>query len=535
MRTWIQRKMDRLTLGFLHLNIKHKNLAFNRQNLIQHARQAAKSGAQILIAPELSLSGYSFSSREDIEAFTETAEGQTIQALKNLAKEFGVYFILGFAERESHSNIFYNSAIAINPSGKSVCLYRKITAETRWACPGKAAQQNTFSTPWGTIGLAICSDTYFGLIPRAAALKNTDLLVVPSNWPALSLDPALVWKSRAIENNMFVAAANRGGEDLTMSCHEASTCVFSPTGETLLSEKSRDSAVFYADLPLKNGKLERRQPDWLATRRPENYSAIYLDMRYATDLTAYYNLPKPGALDVLAFTKASMPELSVQSLSAFIEKLKPTQNPRLLLMPIYNYEASFNLDEMAEWAKSHQLNLCFGTTSPKGDLNIVFIEATGKMTLYLGADQNDAQIPLWIDIEHVRLALAFTDELIHPEFAMACAKLGCDMVVCPTSRLDESLHITLGAKTIEQVAVAVAGQNLAFVAEPPVGHDPWKEYRSEANVPCSALLSTESYRKKHFHERYDFELLLHSAPSIQAPQHANEVPIPETMNPSGHA
>jgi len=500
--------MDRLTLGFLHLSIKHKDLAHNRQSLLSHAQKAAESGADIIIAPELSLSGYSFSSREDIAAYTESREGETLLALKELAKTYSVYMIVGFAEHERATPIFYNSAIAISPAGETLCLYRKITAETRWACPGKATQQNTFSTPWGTVGLAICSDTYFGLIPRAAALKNTDLLVVPSNWPALSLDPTLVWKSRAIENNMFIAVANRGGEDLTMSCREASTCVFSPTGETLLSEKSKDSAIFYAELPLKNGKLEHQQPNWLATRRPENYSAIYLDMRYATDLTAYYNLPKPGALDVLGFTKASMPELSIQSISAFIEKLKPTQNPRLLLMPIYNYEVSLNLDEMVEWAKSQKLNLCFGTTSPKGDLNIVFIEATGKMTLYLGADRTDTQVPLWIDIEHTRLALAFTDELIHPEFAMASAKLGCDLVLCPTSRLDESLHITLGAKTIEQVAVAVAGENLAFVAEPPAGHAPWQEYHSEANLPCTTSISTESLRKKRFHERYNFELLL---------------------------
>lgn len=500
--------MDRLTLGFLHLSVKHKDLTHNRQNLLSHAQKAAESGADIIIAPELSLSGYSFSSREDISAYTESKEGETILAIKDLAKTCGVYIIVGFAERSDTSPIFYNSAIAISPTGETLCLYRKITAETRWACPGKAMQANTFSTPWGTIGLMICSDSYFGLIPRATALKGADLLVVPSNWPALSLDPKLVWKARAIENNMFIAAANRGGKDLTMSCHQASTCVFSPTGETLLSEKSWDSAIFYAKLPLENGRIKKNEPNWLATRQPHHYGDMYLDMRYANDLTSYYDLPKPGTLDIVAFTQASLPQLSIPAITASIEKLKPTQNPRLLLMPIYDHEASLDLDKMGDLAKSQEINLCFGTSSPEGGLNIMFIESSGKVTSYPGVEHTENQTPLWVDIENARLTLAFTHELIHPEFAMTSAKLGCDLIVCPTTRLDESLHIALGAKTIEQVIVAVAGENLAFVAESPVGHAPWKEYHSEADLPCTASTSTELSRKKRFHERYDFELLL---------------------------
>jgi predicted amidohydrolase len=523
--------MDRLTLGFLHLSIRHKDLAHNRQSLLSHAQKAAESGANIIIAPELSLSGYSFSSRQDISAYTESIEGETISAIKDLAITFGVYIIVGFAEHELATSIFYNSAIAISPTGERLCLYRKITAETRWACPGKTTQTNTISTPWGTVGLLICSDSYFGLIPRATALKGTDLLVVPSNWPALSLDPAMVWKARAIENNMFVAAANRGGEDLTMSCKEASSCVFSPTGDTLLSEKSQDSAIFYAELPLEHGRIKKNEPNWLATRQPNHYGDMYLDMRYASDLTRYYNLPKPGTLDIIACTKATMPKLSIQILSAFTKELKPAEHPRLLLLPMYQLQDALDLVAFGEWAKSQKINLCFGMVLPEDEISIVFIEASGIVSTYQGIEQTGSHNPFWIDLDQTRMALAFTDELIHPEFAMASAKLGCDLIVCPTTRLDESLRIALGAKTIEQVAVAVAGENLAFVAEPPAGHSPWKEYHSEADLACTASVSTESLRNKRFHERYDFELLLQTDPN-QIGDASKEQPVAYTQTQS---
>jgi len=507
--------MDRLKLGLLHLSVKHKTPEDNRNEILNHAEEAARAGAKIIVTPELSISGYSFSSRDDIAKFTETAEGQTVQALKRLAEKYGVYVILGFAECEPTTNIFYNSAIALAPSGDIVCLFHKITAEPRWACPGKPTQANTFETPWGKIALLICSDTYFGPIPRATAMRGADLLIVPANWPSSGMDPKVLWRARAVENNLFVAACNRGGVDLTMSCHDAWSCVYSPSGEELFAQKSPDSAVFYVELPLTPaGKLEKNGRDWLRDRNPALYAPMYLDMRYASDFTTYYNLPKPGELSVFAFTGAKEKVFSDAFIHAQIEAHHKQGNPSLFVFPMGCIQNAKDIRQLSLIASAFDVNICASVEIDGEPKMIVLVEKNGELTLHRNSNELGVDSLCMVEIDHARVAVAFPEELIHPEFSMTASKLGCDLVISSAESLDESNQICLGAKTIEQVCVAVAANDRAFICQPPVGHSPWAESVTFDQTPCHEVLQTERTRKKRFHDRIDFDRLLHLTSSV---------------------
>ncbi|ACF14683.1 Nitrilase/cyanide hydratase and apolipoprotein N-acyltransferase [Chloroherpeton thalassium ATCC 35110] len=517
--------MDRLKLGLLHLSVKHKAPNENRNEILNYAKEAALSGANIIVAPELSVSGYSFGSRDDIAKFTETADGETVQALRQLAEKYGVYIVLGFAERDPATNIFYNSAIALSPSGDTVCLFHKITAETRWACPGKPTQENTFETPWGKIALLICSDTYFGPIPRVAAMCGADLLIVPANWPSSGMDPKVLWRARAVENDLFVAACNRGGVDLAMSCHEAWSCAYSPNGEELLARKSADSAVFYVELPLTEaGKIHKNGRDWLSERNPALYAPMYLDMRYASDLTTYYNLPKPGELDVFTFTAPKEEVFSHAFIQCQIEAHRKQGNPSLFVFPMGRIQNAKDIRQLSLIATAFDVNICAGVEVEGKPKMIVLAEKNGELTLHRNANELGADSLCMVDIDHARVAIAFPEELIHPEFSMSASKLGCDLVICSAESLDENMQICLGAKTIEQVCVAVAATNRAFICQPPVGHSPWLESVSFDEMPCQETLQTKSTRKKRFHDRIDFERLLHLTPK-KADTEADEFKI----------
>ncbi|MDL1968868.1 MAG: hypothetical protein LWW97_10085 [Deltaproteobacteria bacterium] len=64
-----QRTENKLKIALIHLNVRHKNLEVNRRNIIELNRKAANRGADLILNPELAVSGYSFSSRNDIAKY----------------------------------------------------------------------------------------------------------------------------------------------------------------------------------------------------------------------------------------------------------------------------------------------------------------------------------------------------------------------------------------------------------------------------------------------------------------------------------
>ncbi len=154
-----------LKIALIHLDVQYRNPEVNRRELLRLNRQAARQGADIVLNTVLSTTGYSFSSREDIAPYLESETGETITELAGIARDYGKYIGIGLAERDEATGIFYNSAVVIGPDGGKLLRYSKINAEARWACPGNPLQENTCNTPWGRMGVLICSDTYHGLLP----------------------------------------------------------------------------------------------------------------------------------------------------------------------------------------------------------------------------------------------------------------------------------------------------------------------------------------------------------------------------------
>ena len=129
-----------------------------------------------------------------------TQSSPEVASFSKLAREQRVWICLGYAEEDPADGVFYNSALLLDSDGKPSARRRKVTAEPRWSCPGQPAQDDVCDTPWGRLGLLICSETYYGLLPRIQALKGVDLLLVPANWPRGGLDPKELWRARSMEN-----------------------------------------------------------------------------------------------------------------------------------------------------------------------------------------------------------------------------------------------------------------------------------------------------------------------------------------------
>lgn len=178
---------------------------------------ASQQRVDLIVFPELITSGYELGLR-----FTELAQrvpGPTINLLSQRANEYGVYIAFGMVTKERVESVLYNSAILVGPDGELLEAYNKIhlRGEERMAFR-EGFKLPIVPTEIGNIGLMIGYDLAFPEVARSLVLDGADILCVMANWEAAQIDE---WKTylraRAYENSVFMAGANRIGEDVTLS------------------------------------------------------------------------------------------------------------------------------------------------------------------------------------------------------------------------------------------------------------------------------------------------------------------------------
>ncbi len=232
------------------------------------AAEARAAGAEILLLPELWLHGY------DLERAGEWAaplgEGGFAH-MAALAREFGLYMAGSLLER--HAAGISNTAVLYAPDGGLLGSYRKVhlfrlMREHRYLVPGDHA--TLCATPWGPVGLAICYDLRFPELFRAMALAGAALFLVPAQWPVRRVEAwLLLARARAVENELFVAACNRVGDDGQVE-FPGRSCVADPWGNVLV-EGDGQERLLVARIDLREVPKARRYLTIYEDRRPEAY------------------------------------------------------------------------------------------------------------------------------------------------------------------------------------------------------------------------------------------------------------------------
>ena len=495
--------MPKLNMALAHLDVKRGRPDENLAELLRLFNQAADQGARIVAGPEMSLSGYCFESREEIAPLVQTADGPAGAALAELARARQIYIVAAWAERDPATDIFYNSAFVFAPDGALVSRYRKVNAESRWACPGPAAQDNVFDTPWGRMGVLVCADSYHGLMPRVTALKGADLIFVPANWPSSGLAPGRIWRMRAMENGCYLATVNRTGQDESMDCRSGRSCLITPAGEMLLNQASDDTALMWAGLPLdERGRLAGlRRDEIMSSRRPASYYRALGNFSGITDWTGFLKMPAPGLLDVHCLT----PETGRDPLDCLEEHGGKFNPGSLVLLPRHQYSDQA-LDRLQALASSAKVSVL---ASRRMD---------GLVCFWKGQEERHWQMPdeaglhdgfPRIDFGPARIMIAPLKDMLHPELALSAAKWGCDLAACSEHSLNEDQAELAALRPIEQIALAVCAKNGAAISLIPQGHQPGRGARAAAGDHCSYVLDTIETRRKRFQDRIDFDCLFH--------------------------
>lgn len=172
--------------------------------------KAAQAKVQLLLCPELFLSGYN--AGPAIKDRAEPVDGPFSQAVQKLAKRWGIAVAYGFPE--SAEGKVYNSAALVDAEGDLLANHRKL------ALPS-AYERRYFDSHGGLtlcefagwrIAILICYDVEFPEAARAAALAGAELILAPTalaeEWSVVA---EKVIPARAFENGLFLAYANFAG------------------------------------------------------------------------------------------------------------------------------------------------------------------------------------------------------------------------------------------------------------------------------------------------------------------------------------
>ena len=268
---------SKIKIALVQMNCKREDKAKNLTKIEQTVIKAKRQAADLVIFPELSLTGYVV--RDQIYELAETIPGSSTKAIENIAKKTKAHIIFGMPElSEKAQATIYNAAVFVGPEGV-IGKYRKmylpthsVFEEKRYFRPGY--QTAAFDTELGKIGLIICYDVFFPEVSRLTRLKGAQLIVCISASPATRrafFETLTV--ARAIENTAFLAYVNLVGIEDGLQFWGGSRLV-GPNGKVLVQAKYDEEDLVMCDVDYTDIRPVETFVPTLKDLRPELFDEL---------------------------------------------------------------------------------------------------------------------------------------------------------------------------------------------------------------------------------------------------------------------
>lgn len=247
---------ERFKVALAQISCKPADKEQNLKKIKIAVTRAKEKGAELVILPELSLTGYVV--RDQIYELAEEIPGPSTRNIQRIARDAGIHVIFGMPEKSKMAQAtLHNTAVLVGPKGL-IGKYRKmylpthsVFEEKRYFRPGY--ETGVFDTDLGKIGLLICYDIYFPEVTRLARLEGAQLTVCISASPAVRRSFfEILTAARAVENTTFLAFVNLVGVEDGLQFWGGSRLV-GPNGRVLAQAKYDEedfvtSEVDYADI-----------------------------------------------------------------------------------------------------------------------------------------------------------------------------------------------------------------------------------------------------------------------------------------------
>ncbi|KTF18990.1 carbon-nitrogen hydrolase [Pseudoalteromonas sp. 10-33] len=269
----------------------------NMAKSIKAIREAAKSGAQLVVLQELHRSLY-FCQTEDVDVFdlAETIPGPSSNTLGELAKELNIVIVASLFEKRA-TGLYHNTAVVLEKDGSIAGKYRKMHIpddpgfyEKFYFTPGDLGFE-PIQTSVGKLGVLVCWDQWFPEAARLMAMAGAELLIYPT---AIGWDPnddqdeqtrqkdawVISQRAHAVANGVPVISCNRVGHERDPSGHSSgiqfwgNSFIAGPQGEFLAQANNIDEQILVVEVDQKRSENVRRIWPFLRDRRIDHYSDL---------------------------------------------------------------------------------------------------------------------------------------------------------------------------------------------------------------------------------------------------------------------
>ncbi len=251
----------KLSLALSQINTRLGDVQANLEKHLQIASEARAQGADLLVFPELSLTGYVLQDLVPEVAHSPTPDDPLFRPLLQASQEIDM--VVGFVDEDRRHRFFI--AAAYLSQGKVVHVHRKVYMPTyglfdegRFFAWGNTVR--SFETRFGRLGILICEDFWHASPPYLLWLDGADMLLLTSASPGRGLrKEAQLESARWVEHinqayaslfTSFVAHSNRVGYEDGLNFWGGST-LFDPNGELVIRAPYHQEALTLAEIDLK--------------------------------------------------------------------------------------------------------------------------------------------------------------------------------------------------------------------------------------------------------------------------------------------
>jgi omega-amidase len=263
-----------MRVSVIQMQVQMENKSANLAHAKDLIERSCLDTPDIILLPETFNVGFFPAEPAPLADAMEQGESWTL--LSNLAKKRKVNIVGGSVARLGPEGQVFNTMYIFDRQGQEVATYDKIhlfspSGEKEvFEAGNKPCCFELDNKPMASI---ICYDLRFTELIRGLALSGAQVLFVPAQWPhPRSEHWRTLLRARAIENQMFVVAANDCGPmGKVVNC--GYSAIIDPWGQ-VLAEAGEEEIILNVDLDLSQVQAVRQRIAVYNDRRPEIYKEL---------------------------------------------------------------------------------------------------------------------------------------------------------------------------------------------------------------------------------------------------------------------